>query len=368
MKTVYPTKGIQLSQFYTPSAAFLAEFPDFSLDHPTSFFTEAYYVDNNIGLILPKSKSKRVDNDPSSKQEMDKNKEEKEEEKEKKSNDEKEEEEKKKESKDEKKKVDTVRINYLLVRTRHSTNRDERDLLVFAGRQNKEAFAAVHEKIGIADDHEWVNGICSHVQLETNKHEALIKTICTEDNAMCVYGVLRYVIADDIVLDRVLFHVPSMLSVPSHNQHNQFCIGTVCGADVVDVLTFKSHVVIGEDGKQSLHIRQPEAKFNLQESEPRLSKCMYRKHSPFDAFRYWTSNMHGKYYQLDKTLSDLRAPLASDFAALGLEEAYTHALANPPPKREHWQDFPIMKIVYCDENTRNKKAVQTEETKKVDAT
>ena len=198
------------------------------------------------------------------------------------------------------------------------------------------------------------------------------------------YGVLRYVLSDSVTLDRVLFNVPSMLSVRTDNRHNQFCVGVDCAADVVDILTVKHEYALRQgvaeeirfsifelaelpESENSTAADDPSGKKNsaqtlcgLTHAEPRLCACQYRRHWFDGSYGYettaWRTYRMGGYLP-PHVQSDLRAPTPADFAVLGLEQAYTHALANPPPARDRWEDFPITMIIkHAPDETADKKA------------
>lgn len=294
---MHPTRGASVSHYYTPTAAFLDKIaPGFSLDRPTAFFTEAYFLDaHGRGFVSPLEKDKNTrplcgDLACESGERV---------------------------------------ISRMLVRYRHSAERGtSRETMAFVDRSREgDVFDALAPNF--END---INGITMYLRRNEAKPDAE-----QPDGLVGGYGILRYVITDRITLDRVLFNVPSMLSVATDNRHSQFCIGTVCASDVQDVLIVKTRLA-SDETKMTC---------NLPHSEPPLSLCRARAHSYCPSYWYTTEDCRNfpKTRVAPRVLSDLRPPAPADFAALGLEDAYAHALANPPPKRERWEDFPIFKIV-----------------------
>lgn len=299
MLTLHPTRGASASHYYTPTAAVLKEIaPDFSLDRPTAFFTEAYFLDaHGRCAVSPLEEDRNI----------------------------------KPCMGDLACKSGARVLSKMLVRYRHSVERGaSRETLAFVDRcrQGKQ-FNAFIPGVDVGND---INGLTMYLRRNEPMPDAE-----QPDGLVGGYGILRYVISDRITLDRVLFNVPSMLSVATDNRHSQFCIGTVCASDVQDVLIVKTRLA-SDETKMTC---------NLPHSEPPLSLCRTRAHSYCPSYWYTTEDCRNfpKTRVAPRVLSDLRPPAPADFAPLGLEVAYAHALANPPPKRERWEDFPMFKIV-----------------------
>lgn len=302
MIVIHPTHGVSLKQYYTPNQKYLNQIPDFSLDRPTCFFTEAYYNDpENRGMRLrteeeltklDQSEVPPSETPPPSVRSL------------------------------------VPQHKKILIKYRCTTDGVEtRSPIVFIGQQDGDFF----NKIAQHDCR--VNGITNYVAPAFGNWDCV-------NRPLYGYGVLRYVINDHMMLDRVLFNVPSMLSVTTDNRHNQFCTGEDCKADVVDILTVSS---VKSNGTYLM------ADVNLPLSKPRVSICQHRRHSFNHSHNYQWNWKQGHRY----VFSDLRAPVASDFAFLGtaagatesLEAQFAHAMANPPLARERWEDFPIRAIV-----------------------
>jgi hypothetical protein len=334
MNVVHPDHGICVKQYYTPTQKFMEQFPNFSLDRPTCFFTEAYYYDveergmrmrteeemeklnqEKTPLPQPPPSETPLPQPPPSETPLPSTK---------------------------PRRSLVPEHKRVMIKYRCTTDGVETcSPFVFVGRQDDFMF----KKLIPTENHE-LNGIIIYIAeselptLESEPPAVQRSKDYSSQPPLYGYGVLRYVINDHMTLDRVLFNVPSMLSVQTDNRHNQFCAGQDCKAEVVDILTVQSMKV---DGKYLME------KVNLPMSKPRLDACQHHLHSYNHSYNYqlpWKRDTH--YAQ-----SDLRTPVASDFACLGtavgatqtLEEQFAHAMANPLPPRERWQDFPIKQII-----------------------
>lgn len=375
--------SIVFKEYYTPTVKFLQQFPDFSLDRPTCFFTEAFYRDAQQRCfsipvekrnspappsLIPSKIRTTVDGQ------------------------------------------ERIFVNKVLIQYRSfavppvqseetSIQPQEKELnaavtsaekamcraIVFIGRrEHKQAFDKIIKK---AD--ESVNALTLYLpddpkdaapaEGDHTEGEGLNPIELHPDNDALAYGygVLRYVLTDSVTLDRVLFNVPGMLSVRTDNRHNQFCVGTDCAADVVDIVTVTSKHAFSEPLENEngtttsdLSVKENIAQTlrGLSHAKPRLCACQYRRHCFDGCYGYettaWRTYRMGGYLP-PHVQSNLRAPTPADFAALGLEQAYAHALAHPPPARDRWKDFPITMIVKhtpgeaADEQASTKPAEQT---------